>query len=159
MTVINVIELRVDATELIRMIGHMSLLALTARNPRELVQTIGKGVETQTRHRIANEKTAPDGSSWSPWSPGYAATRTALDSLLVDSHDLLDSITGRAVSSHDALISSDKPYAGVHQFGRGGIPARPYLGLSDQNASDIENWLGNAVAEILITGEPYVGVR
>jgi phage virion morphogenesis protein len=153
------IGLQVDAAELVRMIGHMQLLALTAKNPRQLVQTIAKGVETQTKHRIANEKTAPDGEHWAPWSPGYAATRTSANSLLVGEHPLLDSITGQAVSNTDALIFSTVPYAGVHQFGLGGIPARPYLGLSDQNAADIENWLGRAVADILLTGEPPAGVR
>lgn len=153
------IELKVDATELVRMIGHMELLAMTARNPRELMQTIGKGVEVQTKYRIANEKTGPDGSHWAPWSPGYATTRNSSHSLLIDSHDLFDSITGRAVTSTDALISSAMPYAGTHQFGRDGIPARPYLGLSDENATDIENWLGVAVAEILVSGEPHTGLK
>ena len=28
-------------------------------------------------------------------------------------------------------------YAATHQFGRGNIPARPFLGVSDENVEDI----------------------
>lgn len=58
----------------------------------ELLESLGAVVESQTRRRIADEKTAPDGGRWPDWSDGYAKTRHGNQSLLQGNGDLLDSI-------------------------------------------------------------------
>ncbi|MCE2739674.1 MAG: phage virion morphogenesis protein [Rhodobacter sp.] len=108
----------------------------------QLAQDIGAMIERQTKDRIQTEKTAPDGTPWAPWSDRYAATRNTgnrrAHSLLIDSENLLESIqdytTGTTVT-----VGSQTPYSAIHQFGGRGIPARPYLGLSDANRRDIED--------------------
>ncbi|MBU2713731.1 phage virion morphogenesis protein [Zooshikella sp. WH53] len=58
----------------------------------ELLDTLGATVESQTRRRIEEEQTAPDGSPWPTWSSGYAATRHGNQSLLQNEGHLVDSL-------------------------------------------------------------------
>ena len=115
-------------------------------------------VEDQTKLRIANEKTAPDGTPWAPWSDRYAATRNTGNrrrhSLLVGEGDLRDSIQAYTMgmgSSSMAAVGSPLIYAATHQFGdeARGIPARPYLGISADNHSDIEHFVARRIQDLL----------
>lgn len=85
----------------------------------DLLEHIGAVVESQTRRRIKDEKTAPDGSKWQDWSEGYAKTRHGNQSLLMGDGDLLDSIQYLVKGNH-VHIGSPLPYAGVHQDGFSG---------------------------------------
>lgn len=110
--------------------------------------------EQQTRTRIQSEKSAPDGTPWAKNAPWYAASKKG--SLLQETGSLLDSLSAQP-SGHQAEWGSNMIYAAVHQYGAeitpktakrlfiGGrfarrvtIPARPYLGLSDENFADME---------------------
>ncbi|PWE52153.1 phage morphogenesis protein [Metarhizobium album] len=118
----------------------------------ELMSAIGALGESQTRRRIEEEKTSPDGAAWKPNNAGT--------SILVDSgQHLLYSIAWRADAS-EAEWGSTWEYAHVHQdgmtiipknakalvFEMGGktiraksvtIPARPFVGLSAENRQEI----------------------
>lgn len=120
--------------------------------PSELMSTLGALGESQTRRRISEEKTAPDGT---PWKPNYNKT-----SILVDTgQHLLYSISWTATAT-EAEWGSTWERAHVHQEGMtivpkngkalaftlGGdsvfaksvtIPARPFVGLSDDNRQEI----------------------
>lgn len=113
---------------------------------RTLMDAIGFAVENQTRDRIANDKRSPQGKPWAPWSPAYAGTRNAGQSLLQSEGDLLDTLTYAVDIDGEAVeIGSNEPYAAIQQFGGksgmppgpAAIPPRPYLGLSNENESDI----------------------
>ena len=121
-------------------------------DPSELMTTLGALGESQTRRRISEEKTAPDGT---PWKPNTAGT-----SILVDSgQHLLYSIAWTA-SAEEATWGATWEHAHVHQDGMtivpkesdrlvfqlGGrtvfakevtIPARPFVGLSEDNRREI----------------------
>lgn len=95
----------------------------------ELLESIGEVVEHQTLRRISDEKTAPDGTAWTPWSAAYAKTRHSGNSLLQGSGDLLDSIEHQVQRNH-VRVGSALVYAGVHQDGFSGsvqIPAHTRL--------------------------------
>lgn len=85
----------------------------------ELLENIGAIAESQTRRRISDEKTAPDGSAWAPWSTAYAKTRHGNQSLLQGDGALLDSIEYQ-VERNKVRIGSALAYAGVHQDGFSG---------------------------------------
>jgi phage virion morphogenesis protein len=134
---------------------------------RELLQGLAAIGESQTKRRISDEKEAPDGTPWPAWSDSYAAQRPAGKSLLENSGELYDSVTGEA-DENAATWGSNKEYARIHQDGGktsahtiraseakalqipgvgfrkavkhpgSVIPARPYLGLSDVNRDEIE---------------------
>jgi phage virion morphogenesis protein len=101
--------------------------------------------ESQTRRRISEEQQSPDGEPWQAWSANYAATRHGGQSLLQGEGDLVDSITSE-IEGDEALIGSNLIYAAIHQHGGtpdmapgpAGIPAREYLGFSQDNLDEIE---------------------
>lgn len=126
----------------------------------ELAEGIGRLVQGQTRRRITDEKTAPDGT---PWKRNSTGTST-----LYASGALARSID-YAASPDSIEIGSALVYARIHQEGgkivaknakalafRIGnlfrlvqsvtMPMRRYLGLSADNQDEIvettEDWLG-----------------
>lgn len=128
-------------------------------------------IESRTRRRIAEEKAGPGGVAWAPWSPAYAESRHAGQSLLRGEGALLDSIQSIATAT-SAEIGSNLVYAAIHQAGGttrpheirpkhtkalafgGGvfakvshpgskIPARPFLGLDDEDGVRIEELVGD----------------
>jgi phage virion morphogenesis protein len=113
-------------------------------------EALGELVVNQTKQRIAAEKTAPDGTSWQAWSTAYAGARHGGHSLLMSGGTLLDSISAY-VSGDTIEVGSGMVSAATHQFGSrdGRIPARPYLGVSEDNRQEIEDVALDHFAELL----------
>lgn len=137
--------------------AQAALANLSTRDLDALTYEIGSLIEDQTKRRIMDEKTAPDGTPWAPWSDAYAESlkrpnRTNPRSLLVGEGDLLGSIqnytTGETVQVGTNLV-----YGAIHQFGGEpvgiNIPARPYLGLSDDDAQEIEELVAGRLEDLL----------
>lgn len=129
-----------------RLAGRIALLG--DMDTRPLMDEIGELGESQTKRRIDEEKTAPDGSAWPAWSESYAATRHSGHSLLEADGNLLDSIDHVVGINGDFVEwGSNLVYAGTHQNGldmsvigsrrRITVPARTFLGLSDENEEDL----------------------
>jgi phage virion morphogenesis protein len=118
----------------------------------ELMSTIGALGESQTRRRISDEKTAPDGTAWQPNTQGT--------SILVDTGQHLLASIAWTSSADEAEWGSAWEWAHVHQDGMtikpkngkalvftlGGktvhakqvtIPARPFVGMSEDNRQEI----------------------
>lgn len=92
--------------------------------------------ENQTRRRIEDERKSPSGEPWQRWSTAYAKTRHPGQRLLQSSGALLDSLTAFA-DDQVAGWGSKLEYAAFDQFGSDSIPARPYLGLSEDNIEEL----------------------
>ena len=58
--------------------------------------------------------------------------------ILQDTGELRRSIHFRA-DNNGVIIGSKLKYAATHQFGRGKIPARPYLGINELEKKHIRN--------------------
>jgi len=118
----------------------------------EMMTAIGALGESQTRRRITDEKTAPDGT---PWKENWTGTSI----LLATGQHLLSSITNIA-SADEAEWGSSWELAHVHQdgavitpknakalvFNVGGklihakkvtVPAREFVGLSSDNEREM----------------------
>ena len=132
------------------------LRELGAAIPRDflpdLLDDLGAAAASQTQRRISEEKTAPDGAPWEPWSKRYAKTRHSGQGLLESQGDLFDSIQ-HAVEGDEVLVGSNLVYAATHQLGdqgtdrrgrRRNIPARPYLGISRANARELDEIIRDA---------------
>ncbi len=131
-----------------------SLIARFAElNEAALLETIGSIGEEQTRRRIEEEKTSPDGEPWAPNAEGGSI-------LFRTGEHLRDSIAFE-VGSSEVSWGSSWEYAHVHQDGAvisaksaralsflvGGrrrsakrvtIPKREFVGLSAANGQEIE---------------------
>lgn len=127
------------------------LSGLSGFQMAELADDAGAILESSTRNRF-DTKTAPDGSAWVPWSEAYDDTREDHHSLLVEGGGLRDSIASYS-SGSDVQVGSNLVYAAHHQFGGeetgSGIPARPYLGLSDEDEADLADLVTGRLEDLL----------
>lgn len=108
-----------------------------------LMQAIGSVLEGSTRQRFA-DKESPNGVAWAVLMPSTIKAKNGRSNILVDSGDLIRSITFHA-SSDSVLIGTDRPYGKYHQTGTKKadgstkMVARPWLGLSQQDQFDIND--------------------
>lgn len=104
------------------------------------LQDIGEYMLRATRDRAATES-GPDGSAWPALSPRYAARkqklRPGVPMLKFDNHMLGDMLSYQLADDQTLLIGTNAPYGATQQFGRGGIPARPWLGASGEDGAEI----------------------
>lgn len=99
----------------------------------------------------------------SPWyghsgqTGKYSAARTTAKILTGETSELKESIT-YATTEKGAKVTSDKPYAGVHQFGLKAkvygkheftMPARPFMGKSKELKTKIETKLKKEIINII----------
>lgn len=126
----------------------------------ELAEGLAELGVSQTQRRIESEKESPEGEAWQEWSSGYAETRSGGQGLLFGEGNLAHSIAGGAGAS-ESYWGSNLIYAAIQHAGgtivptnakalvfRMGdalvhaksvtIPARPYLGISTENAREME---------------------
>lgn len=147
-------EVRLESAEAQRALARLSPALLD-----QLADEVGSMLEDQTKRRIEDEKTAPDGTPWAPWSPRYAArlskrNRVTARSLLVGEGNLRESIQN-LVTGTDIQVGTNLVYGAIHQFGgdtsagHPAIPARPYLGLSAENATEVEQLVVDRVEEMV----------
>ena len=129
-----------------------------------LLDVIGRLVQLQTRQRIRSEKIGPNGELWPHNKKGSAP--------LYASGALHDSIDYRA-GLGQVTVGSPLIYAAIHHFGgeikpkkgkylsflnQDGnrvfvpgvtIPARPYIGISAENARELEDVVADFIAEVV----------
>ena len=96
---------------------------------------------------------SPSGARWRPLAQARARNRRKGDrgKPLVDTGRLRASVTTRPRVGEDGFaITADPIYAATHQYGRGAIPARPFLPLPDLPAAWRER-LADAAREAMAT--------
>ncbi|WP_323010040.1 phage virion morphogenesis protein [Paracoccus sp. (in: a-proteobacteria)] len=133
-------------------IAARALDRLTTEQLELIAYEAGTLIEDQTRLRIADDKTAPDGSDWVPWSESYAETRKPRHSLLMGEGNpgLLESIQNYTTGMN-AVVGTNLIHGAIHQFGSedGTLPARSYLGLSADNRAAIEDLVVGRLEDLL----------
>lgn len=112
-----------------------------------LMETLGTLVENQTKHRIVAEKTDPSGRAWPPLAASTIAAK-GNGNILVDSGRLLGSIF-HASGSHEAVVGTNVEYAGYLQGGTRKMPARAFIGISDENWQQIDRAVSAWIARNL----------
>lgn len=141
------VSLTFDASDYLNVVTRLNQWARSA-TMGSLYASLGAELESQTRRRIEDERTDPDGNAWPDWSPRYALTRHPNHNLLQNKGRLVDSLNALA-EDHQVQVGTILPYGAIHQFGGKAVgrnlPARPYLGLSHENADDLllvaEDWI------------------
>lgn len=157
------IDVRLDDARLMTTLRRMMA---AATQPQTALREIAALGESSTRMRFRTQK-GPDGTAWKKGRKKSGRTLTK------DGH-LSGSISSRATSS-EAIWGVNRVYAAIHQFGgvikprtkkalrfkvAGGgfvtakqvtIPARPFLGISDDDRDDIlhvlrKHYGGGAIA-------------
>ena len=125
-------------------------------DPAPLLAELGEYLLGSTRARFSSQ-TAPDGEGWAQLQPWYLREkkRNKGRKLTLDGY-LRGRLVSQVVGGRSVEVGSNLVYAAVHQFGatirpraakvlmfRGHaakqvtVPARPYLGLSGEDRSEI----------------------
>ena len=133
-----------------------------------LLQDVGERLLTSTKDRFDDQK-APDGTPWAPLSAATKARKKKnKDKILIQDGYLKGQIDYQ-IGGDTLLVGSSLIYASTHQFGAekgsfgktkrgapipwGDIPARPFLGLSDDDRRDILEIVSDYIAET-VAGAP-----
>lgn len=131
--------------------GLFKRLVHAAGDTDQALRDIGEYELRATRERAAREE-SPDGTPWVKLAPRYAARkakkRGGAPILKFDNHMLGDRLNYQ-VGDNWVEIGSNVPYGALHQFGGkpgmaagpAAVPARPWLGLSDQDTAEIKQIL------------------
>ncbi len=157
------IEVKVDNAEVL---AALERLSKAAANPRPVLVTIAERLVESTKSRFESS-TAPDGSRWAANSQAtYLAYLGSAKSLhrkdgrvnakgsakvigkkpLIGESGNLSKLIHSRVTNSGLAVGSTMEYAAMQQFGGrkkqfpnlwGDIPARPFLGVSDEDASEI----------------------
>ena len=114
------------------------LVDLTARNMKPALRAIGEYLDLAHRQRWDRE-VSPDGAPWAPLDPKHRARkkRNPDKVLVLDTH-LRDTLRYQ-VGDDSLSFGTDRIYGATHQFGapERGIPARPFLGLSEDDRREV----------------------
>ncbi|HEY0328820.1 MAG TPA: phage virion morphogenesis protein [Rhodopseudomonas sp.] len=160
------IRIEVDISDLTSALAALTNLDQLDTEP--LMSDIGARLEFSTRERIQSTKTAPDGT---PWPANIAGTSI----LMATGDHLLGSIAWTA-SATETEVGSHWEHAHVHQDGMtisaknakylsfmvGGhlvhrksvtIPARPFVGMSAEDATKVDQLATRFVAKHLGGGQ------
>lgn len=113
-----------DFRALDALIGRLGKLGPEMRG--ECAAVFAEQFRTLTSEGFDNA-TAPDGTPWAPLAPRTVARRRKRSARpLLDTGRLRNSIA--ITSDADGVyLSTPVRYAATHQYGRGAIPARPFL--------------------------------
>jgi phage virion morphogenesis protein len=134
--------------------AELKIEQLSKLDKSELLESLAQLGEQQTKRRISEEKESPDGESWKDWERAYALTRHSGHSLLMGDGNLLESIASTAPSGDEIAWGSNLIYAAVHNFGHTfddgrEVPERRYLGISADNAEEMEEVAVHFIGEVL----------
>ena len=130
----------------------LKMLAAAGGDMTPAMRDIGEHLLNTTRERF-NAEEAPDGTPWAPLSAATGARkRRNRDKILTERGFLRGNLDYRADAT-SVVIGSPSIYAGTHQLGAekgafgltgsgrpipwGDIPARPFLGLSDDDSDEV----------------------
>ncbi|MFB2537798.1 phage virion morphogenesis protein [Acinetobacter sp. c3-l95] len=94
-------------------------------------------LENSTRERFST-KQSPDGVTWASLLPSSVERKGNNSNILIDSMDLMRSISYQA-DADSVRVGTDRHYGKYHQDGTPHMVARPFLGLSESDKSDIND--------------------
>jgi phage virion morphogenesis protein len=125
------ISIRLEGAEALQ--GRLRKL-LGVLNTRDLLDASGAVLLNRIRTRFL-QQVGPDGKSWQP------TTRTGQrkgGGILYDTGRLFHSLQYAVMTDGEAAIGTDVPYGKFHQFGTNKMPARTFLGVSEDDISPIQ---------------------
>lgn len=124
-------SVRADVEGLQTTLRALRGLALAGRDLRPAMDEVGRTIVDHAQLRFEAGR-APDGT---PWKVSLRAASEG-GQTLIDSGHLRSSMTHRAGRT-SVEVGTASIYGATHQFGRGAIPARPFVGLDDADREDI----------------------
>lgn len=154
------LELEIDDAALVDAIDG---LARQMRDLRPVFADIGEYL-VEAHHRRFLAQRAPDGTPWAPLAPASVARKRRHAGRILWLDGYLAGLPRYNASAQGLVFGSGRVYGAVHQFGAargafgrtrrgapipwGDIPARPWLGLSDQDVTEIQEILASWIEAV-----------
>lgn len=129
----QVIDIRINDAQLQ---AGLQRLAAQLGDLRPFFADVGETLLNSTRARFRSQ-TAPDGTPWQALSPAYAARKRRNPGQILTLYGHLRGLLVYRADRDRLRIGTPLIYGATHQFGRGRIPARPFLGLSVADRGDL----------------------
>ena len=130
-------RLTIDTRELDRLQASVRLMASSVRDISTLMPRLGEYLQRSTQDRFKTQ-TDPEGGTWAVLQPHTLKRKKHnRNKILTERGYLRKHIYYQVTSPNRVEVFSDRVYAATHQFGRGNIPARPFLGLSSKDRDEI----------------------
>ena len=102
-----------------------------------LMPRLGEYLLASTQERFTRQ-TSPDGTAWQALQPRTLKRKKYnQDKVLTQRGFLRKNLRYQILEKTTVQVGSHLEYAATHQYGRAGIPARPFLGLSPQDHQEI----------------------
>lgn len=146
------ISIEIDSKE-VRKALNAAIKAVNDISPA--LKSIGEGVVNSTKQRFADEE-SPDGKKWADLS-ALTKSRKRNNKILTESSAL--SRVHAQVAGNILEVGSNLKYAAMHQFGgktseksmfpNSIIPARPFLGFTEEDAKEAMEILADYVSNPL----------
>ncbi|OJU91376.1 MAG: phage virion morphogenesis protein [Burkholderiales bacterium 66-5] len=128
-------HLTITTSELDRLQASVRILADGVRDTSTLMPQLGEYLQRSTQERF-DTKTAPHGKAWTDLK--HPSLKKHNQNKVLTLHGFLRrGIHSQVTAPGTVEVGSNLVYAATHQYGRGGIPARPFLGLSTTDRQEI----------------------
>lgn len=134
-------EITVKVEGLKRLEQKLKIAQNKLKGLRQFWSSVGSYVQRQTIKERFDKEQTPDGEKWKPLAPSTIKARKkrhkkGIMKILQDTGELRRSIKYEA-EDDCVKVGSNLKYARTHQFGRGKIPRRPFLGVTDNEKKHI----------------------
>jgi phage virion morphogenesis protein len=153
------VKIEIDAMGMAVLNRRLNKLLQKTKNLEPVWEDAAEYMVRSTVNRILRTKTGPDGERWAALSD-LTIQLKGHDRQLFESGDLYRSVHVEDVSKEGFAITADSDHASFMQDGvntvRGKyrskkpspqVPARPFMGFSDQNVREISKMLREYLAE------------
>lgn len=131
------------------LVAGLTKLADRLDDMTPVMREVGDAIREASMEAFDREA-APDGGKWAPLSPATVRRRRGgpAHRILQDTGMLRQSVVKRLESDRTVIVGARAQYAPYHQFGTRRLPARPFLGVSQEARQEIldaiHDWLGGA---------------
>ncbi len=147
--------------------ASMTRLAGAVEDPTPVLKGVGELLRNSAADRFGAQA-GPDGAPWAPLQDWYKKTKTQNQDKILTLSGMLAKTLAFQVEGDEVLVGSGLEYAAIHQFGGtirpkkgralsvGGrsvskvtIPARPFLGVSEEDIGEVESLVSEYLADAL----------
>ena len=148
------INIQADGVSNVRQ--KLKTIADKLRDMRQLWGAVGMYIQRQTIKERFDKEQSPNGQKWKPLSKATINHRKKCNKsgnikILQDTGELRRSIAYEAGANY-ARVGTALKYAKTHQFGRGNIPARPFLGVNDEEKRHINSMISAYIKKNILGG-------
>ena len=113
-----------------------------------LMPRLGEYLLASTQERF-NTETTPNGTAWQALQPRTLKRKKYnKNKVLTQRGFLRKNLRYQILEKTTVQVGSHLEYAATHQYGRAGIPARPFLGLSTRDHQEIRAIIQDCATEL-----------